>query len=87
MCVQVFQNGQELLQGYQVHPEIQAQMFAYLFFFSNVSLFNQLMDKGRARSTHAHTPSSIRPPPGFVQLSSSVCERVSLCPCQHFDSD
>ncbi|TMS23705.1 Ras-associating and dilute domain-containing protein [Larimichthys crocea] len=45
----VFQNAQELLQGYQVHPEIQAQMFAYLFFFSNVSLFNQLMDKGPSR--------------------------------------
>ncbi|XP_077965453.1 ras-associating and dilute domain-containing protein isoform X4 [Gasterosteus aculeatus] len=47
--LQVFQNGQELLQGYQVHLEIQAQMFAYLFFFSNVSLFNQLMDKGASR--------------------------------------
>uniref|UniRef100_A0A3Q3EL89 Ras-associating and dilute domain-containing protein n=1 Tax=Labrus bergylta TaxID=56723 RepID=A0A3Q3EL89_9LABR len=47
--LQVFQNAQELLQGYQVHPEIQAQMFAYLFFFSNVSLFNQLMDKGPTR--------------------------------------
>ncbi|XP_049900920.1 ras-associating and dilute domain-containing protein isoform X2 [Epinephelus moara] len=47
--LQVFQNAQELLQGYQVHPEIQAQMFAYLFFFSNVSLFNQLMDKGPSR--------------------------------------
>ncbi|XP_034043610.1 ras-associating and dilute domain-containing protein isoform X1 [Thalassophryne amazonica] len=44
--LQVFQSAQELLQGYQVHTEIQAQMFAYLFFFSNVSLFNQLMDKG-----------------------------------------
>ncbi|KAF7663302.1 hypothetical protein LDENG_00213610 [Lucifuga dentata] len=47
--LQVFQSTQELLQGYQVHPEIQAQMFAYLFFFSNVSLFNQLMDKGSSR--------------------------------------
>uniref|UniRef100_A0A3B4B9H0 Ras-associating and dilute domain-containing protein n=1 Tax=Periophthalmus magnuspinnatus TaxID=409849 RepID=A0A3B4B9H0_9GOBI len=47
--LQVFQSTQELLQGYQVHPEIQAQMFAYLFFFSNVSLFNQLMDKGPVR--------------------------------------
>ncbi|XP_047435250.1 ras-associating and dilute domain-containing protein isoform X2 [Mugil cephalus] len=47
--LQVFQCAQELLQGYQVHPEIQAQMFAYLFFFSNVSLFNQLMDKGPSR--------------------------------------
>uniref|UniRef100_A0A3Q1EGQ7 Ras association and DIL domains n=1 Tax=Acanthochromis polyacanthus TaxID=80966 RepID=A0A3Q1EGQ7_9TELE len=49
VCLQVFQNAQELLHGYQVHPEIQAQMFAYLFFFSNVSLFNQLMDKGPSR--------------------------------------
>uniref|UniRef100_A0A1A7Y248 Ras-associating and dilute domain-containing protein n=4 Tax=Iconisemion striatum TaxID=60296 RepID=A0A1A7Y248_9TELE len=47
--LQVFQSAQELLQGYLVHPEIQAQMFAYLFFFSNVSLFNQLMDKGPSR--------------------------------------
>uniref|UniRef100_A0A8C4H5I0 Ras-associating and dilute domain-containing protein n=1 Tax=Dicentrarchus labrax TaxID=13489 RepID=A0A8C4H5I0_DICLA len=47
--LQVFQNAQELLQGYQVHSEIQAQMFAYLFFFANVSLFNQLMDKGPSR--------------------------------------
>uniref|UniRef100_A0AAZ3QUK1 Ras-associating and dilute domain-containing protein n=1 Tax=Oncorhynchus tshawytscha TaxID=74940 RepID=A0AAZ3QUK1_ONCTS len=47
--LQVFQYSQELLQGYQVHPEVQAQMFSYLFFFSNVSLFNQLMDKGPSR--------------------------------------
>ncbi|XP_071246306.1 ras-associating and dilute domain-containing protein isoform X2 [Salvelinus alpinus] len=47
--LQVFQCSQELLQGYQVHPEVQAQMFSYLFFFSNVSLFNQLMDKGPSR--------------------------------------
>ncbi|XP_008287342.1 ras-associating and dilute domain-containing protein [Stegastes partitus] len=47
--LQVLQSAQELLHGYQVHPEIQAQMFAYLFFFSNVSLFNQLMDKGPSR--------------------------------------
>ncbi|MED6269895.1 hypothetical protein CHARACLAT_004232 [Characodon lateralis] len=48
--LQVFQSAQELLHGYLVHPEIQAQMFAYLFFFSNVSLFNQLMDKASSSS-------------------------------------
>uniref|UniRef100_A0A3B3CR21 Ras association and DIL domains n=1 Tax=Oryzias melastigma TaxID=30732 RepID=A0A3B3CR21_ORYME len=53
--LQVFQSTQELLQGYQVHPEIQAQMFAYLFFFSNVSLFNQLMDKGPSRGWFQHS--------------------------------
>ncbi|XP_072568654.1 ras-associating and dilute domain-containing protein isoform X2 [Paramormyrops kingsleyae] len=47
--LQVLQTTQELLQQYEVHPEIQSQMFSYLFFFSNVSLFNQLIDKGPAR--------------------------------------
>ncbi|KAG7491977.1 hypothetical protein MATL_G00009440 [Megalops atlanticus] len=47
--LQVFQTTQDLLQQYEVHHEIQSQMFAYLFFFSNVSLFNQLLDKGPAR--------------------------------------
>ncbi|KAJ8364011.1 hypothetical protein SKAU_G00128420 [Synaphobranchus kaupii] len=47
--LQVLQTAQDLLQQYEVHHEIQSQMFAYLFFFSNVSLFNQLLDKGPAR--------------------------------------
>ncbi|XP_074866576.1 ras-associating and dilute domain-containing protein isoform X2 [Carettochelys insculpta] len=36
----------DLLHQYEVHPEIASQMFAYLFFFSNTLLFNQLLDKG-----------------------------------------
>ncbi|XP_028850560.1 ras-associating and dilute domain-containing protein isoform X2 [Denticeps clupeoides] len=48
-ALSVFQSTQELLQTYLVHPEVQNQMFSYLFFFSNVSLFNQLMDKGPGR--------------------------------------
>ncbi|XP_065110278.1 ras-associating and dilute domain-containing protein isoform X2 [Paramisgurnus dabryanus] len=47
--VSVLQTTADLLQQYQVHSEIQSQMFAYLFFFTNVSLFNQLIDKGPAR--------------------------------------
>ncbi|XP_016390127.1 ras-associating and dilute domain-containing protein-like isoform X2 [Sinocyclocheilus rhinocerous] len=47
--VSVFQTTSDLLQQYQVHSEIQSQMFAYLFFFTNVSLFNQLIDKGPVR--------------------------------------
>ena len=31
---------------HQVHPQIISQLFAYLFFFSNASLFNSLMEKG-----------------------------------------
>lgn len=61
--VSVFQTTADLLQQYQVHSEIQSQMFAYLFFFTNVSLFNQLIDKGSCKRlvfgcvvfTHTHT--------------------------------
>ncbi|KAL2086030.1 hypothetical protein ACEWY4_017089 [Coilia grayii] len=47
--LQVFQVTQELQTLFQVHPDIQKQMFSYLFFFCNVSLFNQFMDKGPSR--------------------------------------
>ncbi|XP_066517821.1 ras-associating and dilute domain-containing protein isoform X2 [Hoplias malabaricus] len=47
--VSVFQTTSDLLQQYQVHAEIQSQMFAYLFFFTNASLFNLFIDKGPAR--------------------------------------
>jgi len=64
--VSVFQTTSDLLQQYQVHAEIQSQMFAYLFFFTNVSLFNQLIDKGETH-THTHTPFDI------FSLSSHCC--------------
>ncbi|XP_060116854.1 ras-associating and dilute domain-containing protein [Heteronotia binoei] len=44
--VLVYQATLDLLHQYNVHPEIASQMFAYLFFFSNTLLFNQLMEKG-----------------------------------------
>ncbi|EMP33048.1 Ras-associating and dilute domain-containing protein [Chelonia mydas] len=44
--VLIYQATLDLLHQYEVHPEIASQMFAYLFFFSNTLLFNQLMDKG-----------------------------------------
>ncbi|KFO78910.1 Ras-associating and dilute domain-containing protein, partial [Cuculus canorus] len=44
--VLIYQATLDLLRQYEVHPEITSQMFAYLFFFSNTLLFNQLMDKG-----------------------------------------
>uniref|UniRef100_A0A8C9UDA2 Ras-associating and dilute domain-containing protein n=1 Tax=Serinus canaria TaxID=9135 RepID=A0A8C9UDA2_SERCA len=42
----IYQAVLDLLHQYEVHPEITSQMFAYLFFFSNTLLFNQLLDKG-----------------------------------------
>ncbi|XP_074696380.1 ras-associating and dilute domain-containing protein [Strix aluco] len=44
--VLIYQAVLDLLRQYEVHPEITSQMFAYLFFFSNTLLFNQLLDKG-----------------------------------------
>ncbi|KAL7979277.1 hypothetical protein Chor_015301 [Crotalus horridus] len=44
--VLIYQAALDLLHQYDVHPEVTSQMFAYLFFFSNTLLFNQLMEKG-----------------------------------------
>nr|XP_033770314.1 ras-associating and dilute domain-containing protein isoform X2 [Geotrypetes seraphini] len=44
--VLIYQATLDLLHQYEVHPEIASQMFAYLFFFSNTLLFNQLTEKG-----------------------------------------
>lgn len=49
--VLIYQAALDLLQQYEVHPEITSQMFAYLFFFSNTLLFNQLLDKGQSLSS------------------------------------
>ena len=49
--VLIYQAVLDLLRQYEVHPEITSQMFAYLFFFSNTLLFNQLLDKGQSSST------------------------------------
>lgn len=46
--VLIYQAVLDLLHQYEVHPEITSQMFAYLFFFSNTLLFNQLLDKGQS---------------------------------------
>ncbi|NXW89757.1 RADIL protein, partial [Alopecoenas beccarii] len=48
--VLIYQAALDLLRQYEVHPEITSQMFAYLFFFSNTLLFNQLLDKGSSLS-------------------------------------
>ncbi|NXS42410.1 RADIL protein, partial [Balaeniceps rex] len=48
--VLIYQATLDLLRQYEVHPEITSQMFAYLFFFSNTLLFNQLLDKGSSLS-------------------------------------
>lgn len=44
----VFQAALELSRQCQLHPDLTSQTFGYLFFFSNASLFNTLMERGSA---------------------------------------
>ncbi|KAM6249748.1 ras-associating and dilute domain-containing protein isoform 2-T2 [Porphyrio hochstetteri] len=63
--VLIYQAVLDLLQQYEVHPEITSQMFAYLFFFSNTLLFNQLLDKGEMLESFDNHPPIILPSGGF----------------------
>jgi len=42
----VFESAKEMTRAFDVNPRITEQLFAYLFFFTNVSLFNTLMEEG-----------------------------------------
>ncbi|XP_056143551.1 ras-associating and dilute domain-containing protein-like isoform X4 [Lampris incognitus] len=44
--LEVLKEALKLLNAFQVHPDISLQLCAYLFFFTNASLFNALMERG-----------------------------------------
>ncbi|XP_070581241.1 ras-associating and dilute domain-containing protein-like isoform X2 [Ptychodera flava] len=44
--IAIFQTTFDLVHNLQVHPQIIRQLFAYLLFFTNASLFNMLMERG-----------------------------------------
>lgn len=44
----VFQAALELTGQCELHPDLVSQTFGYLFFFSNASLLNSLMERGEA---------------------------------------
>ncbi|XP_067914716.1 ras-associating and dilute domain-containing protein-like [Heterodontus francisci] len=60
----IFQGTLSLLKQYRVHSEIASQLFAYLFFFTNASLFNALMERGSGG--------------GFYQWTKGVQIRANL---------
>lgn len=66
--VLTYQAVLDLLRQYEVHPEITSQMFAYLFFFSNTLLFNQLLDKGQSSSSSSSSSTSSQPSPQSVPV-------------------
>nr|XP_021524300.1 ras-interacting protein 1 [Aotus nancymaae] len=45
----VFQAALELTNQCELHPDLVSQTFGYLFFFSNASLLNSLMERGQGR--------------------------------------
>lgn len=44
--IEIFRKMLNLVQASMVHPQIVTQLFEYLFFFTNASLFNSLMERG-----------------------------------------
>ncbi|KAM4598618.1 ras-associating and dilute domain-containing protein-like isoform 2-T2 [Polymixia lowei] len=60
----VLKEALKLLNAFQVHPDISLQLCAYLFFFTNASLFNALMERGSGV--------------GFYQWSRGVQIRANL---------
>uniref|UniRef100_A0A8C3X8L3 Ras-associating and dilute domain-containing protein n=1 Tax=Catagonus wagneri TaxID=51154 RepID=A0A8C3X8L3_9CETA len=57
--VSVYQAALGLLRRLQVHPEVAAQVLAYLLFFSGTLLLNQLLDKGPSLSCF-HWPRGVQ---------------------------
>ncbi|XP_032315845.1 ras-associating and dilute domain-containing protein isoform X2 [Camelus ferus] len=55
----VYQAALDLLRQLHVHPEIAAQVLAYLFFFSSTLLLNQLLDRGPSLSCF-HWPRGVQ---------------------------
>ncbi|XP_066498669.1 ras-associating and dilute domain-containing protein-like [Hoplias malabaricus] len=60
----VLKEALQLLNTFQVHTDISSQLLAYLFFFTNASLFNILMERGSGG--------------GFYQWSRGVQIRANL---------
>lgn len=46
----IYQATLDLTRECELHPDLVSQTFGYLFFFSNASLFNTLMEKGKVMS-------------------------------------
>lgn len=49
----VFQAALELTGQCELHPDLVSQTFGYLFFFSNASLLNSLMERGESQLRRA----------------------------------
>lgn len=73
--VAVYQATLDLLRQLYVHPEVAAQVLAYLFFFSGTLLLNQLLDKGEG----GYTPGATRVLGGAVVLRWTRAGAPAAC--------
>lgn len=73
--VAVYQAALDLLRRLQVHPEIAAQVLAYLFFFSGTLLLNQLLDKGEGGRTPGEADGQAPRGGGGAGPPGSECRR------------
>ncbi|CAN8178700.1 unnamed protein product [Coccothraustes coccothraustes] len=61
----VFRAVLGLTRDCRLHPDLASQTFGYLFFFSNASLFNTLMEKGEIFESFSEHPPLLLPTRGF----------------------
>ena len=78
--VSVFQMTYDLLHDLEVHPDITSQLFAYLLFFTNASLFNMLLERGKMAlpnlDFNQHCMFSAVQEPGIKKTSQEFFGRI-----------
>jgi hypothetical protein len=74
----VFQAALELTSQCELHPDLVSQTFGYLFFFSNASLLNSLMERGEG--THLWVLWTIAAGPKFKKGSGRSNGSTIHCP-------
>lgn len=88
----VFQAALELTSQCELHPDLVSQTFGYLFFFSNASLLNSLMERGEgcvgsSQELSRPNPGRHKPGSGFsigwlYSLGSSFIHHLSFLSIQ-----
>uniref|UniRef100_A0A7N4NGI5 Dilute domain-containing protein n=1 Tax=Sarcophilus harrisii TaxID=9305 RepID=A0A7N4NGI5_SARHA len=71
--LEVFQTALELTRQCELHPDLVSQTFGYLFFFSNASLLNSLMERGE----RGRREGQARGVPGRPPLRGSLTRSLS----------
>lgn len=74
----VFQAALELTSQCELHPDLVSQTFGYLFFFSNASLLNSLMERGEGWAGSSQGPPRPNPGQHWMALGSFSFGRLGF---------